>query len=162
MAEQIDFPNLVCSWPADSVIAEPGDSVMPVPSPSIAAAREPGECTVVDTSSMRTLIAWEPERMAEAVRIVADVGSGTVRPTTPDVMVDLPAAGVAGAAPGPDGSPDSAVGGGTGGGYPGFMGEYLVRDVGSWWAVEGEQHNALAELTGACTADRATFDWAEF
>jgi hypothetical protein len=42
------------------------------------------------------------------------------------------------------------------------MGEYLVRDVGSWWAAEGTQTNALQELAGACTADRVTFDWAEF
>jgi hypothetical protein len=42
------------------------------------------------------------------------------------------------------------------------MGEYLVRDVGSWWAVEGSQANALEEIAGTCTADRATFDWAEF
>jgi hypothetical protein len=162
VAEQIDFPNLMCSWPADSAIAEPGDSVVPVPAPAVSAAPEPGECTVVDTSSMRTLIAWEPERMAEVVRIVGNEGGGTVQRTTPDVMVDLPATGVAGAAPGASGSGDSAVGGGTGGGYPGFMGEYLVRDVGSWWAVEGEQHNALAAVVGACTADRTTFDWAEF
>jgi len=42
------------------------------------------------------------------------------------------------------------------------MGEYLVRDVGSWYAAEGSQANALEEIAGACTDDRATFDWAEF
>jgi hypothetical protein len=42
------------------------------------------------------------------------------------------------------------------------MGEYLVRDVGSWWAVEGTQTNELLGLAGACTEERATFDWAEF
>jgi hypothetical protein len=42
------------------------------------------------------------------------------------------------------------------------MGEYLVRDLGSWWAVEGSQTNAALDIAGACTADRATFDWAEF
>ena len=42
------------------------------------------------------------------------------------------------------------------------MGEYLVRDVGSWYAFEGNQANALEGITGACTDDRATIDWAEF
>jgi hypothetical protein len=34
--------------------------------------------------------------------------------------------------------------------------------VGSWWAVEGSQANALEGIAGACTDNRATFDWAEF
>jgi hypothetical protein len=42
------------------------------------------------------------------------------------------------------------------------MGEYLVRDEGAWYAVEGSETNALEDSGGACTADRATFDWAEF
>jgi hypothetical protein len=42
------------------------------------------------------------------------------------------------------------------------MGEYLVRDVGSWFAVEGSETNALENSGGACTSDHATFDWAEF
>jgi hypothetical protein len=42
------------------------------------------------------------------------------------------------------------------------MGEYLVREVGSWMAVEGNQSNALEEITGACPDQRVTFDWAEF
>ncbi len=59
--------------------------------------------------------------------------------------------------------PDSGSGsGGEPGGFPGFMGEYVVRDVGSWWAVEGSQRNELESAGGACTDDRATFDWAEF
>jgi hypothetical protein len=55
-------------------------------------------------------------------------------------------------------------GGGNGGGpgYPGFMGEYLVDDDGMWFAVEGSQTNQLERSGGACTSDRATFDWAEF
>jgi len=77
----------------------------------------------------------------------------------PDVMTALPSAGATD--PGAPTPPDTAPGGG-GGGYPGFMGEYLVRDVGSWWAVEGSQANALEEISGACTDGRATFDWAEF
>ena len=162
VAEQIDFPNLVCSWPADSGIVGPPDTVVPVPAPAPSVKHSPdvGGCTVADTTSMRTLIAWEPERMAEVVRIVAGAGSGTVAPGVPDVMVSLPATGVVGGVAVPGAPPDSAVGGT--GGFPGFIGEYLVRDVGSWWAVEGEQHNALVTQSGACTTDRATFDWAQF
>ena len=191
VAEQIDFPNLVCSWPSDSGWTEPGDSVTPPPPvdstgvvppdggggimPEDTAIvlpppgeppepSEPPECTVAGTYSMRTLIAWEPERMAEVVRIVADVGSNGVATGVPDVMTALPST----VATGPTGaltvSPDTAPGGGGGGvgGYPGFMGEYLVRNVGSWWAVEGSQANALEEIAGACTEGQATFDWAEF
>jgi hypothetical protein len=81
----------------------------------------------------------------------------------PDVMTGLPSTVVTDpSSPSPpDSAPDGGGGGGVGG-YPGFMGEYLVRDVGSWWAVEGAQENALVEVSGACTNDRATFDWAEF
>jgi hypothetical protein len=42
------------------------------------------------------------------------------------------------------------------------MGEYLVRDLGSWWAMEGSQSNDLTESSGACTDDTITFDWARF
>jgi hypothetical protein len=113
---------------------------------------------------MRTLIAWEPEHMAEVVRIVADVGSNAVAPGVPDVMTGLPSTVATDPSGPPTAPPDSVPGGGGGGvaGYPGFMGEYLVRDVGSWWAVEGNQSNDLVSASGACTQDRATFDWAEF
>ena len=186
VAEQIDYPNLVCSWPSDSGWAEPGDpgewppvdstGVVPpdggggitpdtVVSPPIPGEPpEPPDCTVEGSYSMRTLIAWEPERMAEVVRIVAHIGNGVVEPTVPDVMTGLPT----GVASDPDTptlptQPDSGSGsGGEPGGFPGFMGEYLVREVGSWFAVEGSQANALEEITGDCTEGRATFDWAEF
>jgi hypothetical protein len=147
VGEQIDFPNLTCSWPSDSGTLVPG---------AMASAGGP-ECAVLDTSSMRTLIAWEPDRLSEVVRIVSDIGSTAVEPGVPDVMAGLPTAA---ADPAP---PDSAPSGGGGGiGFPGFMGEYLVRDVGSWYAVEGSQSNALLELSGSCTQAHATFDWAEF
>ncbi len=188
VAEQIDFPNLVCSWPSDSGWVEPGDTIVVPPADStgvvppdgggggmpgdtvivLPSPREPSkppECTVEGTYSMRTLIAWEPEHMAEVVRIVADVGSNGVETGVPDVMTELPRAGATDPSGAPGTAPDSAPGGGGGGGvggYPGFMGEYLVRDVGSWWAVEGSQANALEEIAGACTDGRATFDWAEF
>jgi hypothetical protein len=167
VAEQIDFPNLECSWPADSGFVSPPDSVIAHPTDTAIAPPprplDPPECAVVGTYSMRTLIAWDPEHMAEVVRIVADVGSNGVATGVPDVMTGLPSTVVTDpSSPSPpDSAPDGGGGGGVGG-YPGFMGEYLVRDVGSWWAVEGAQENALVEVSGACTNDRATFDWAEF
>jgi hypothetical protein len=182
VAEQIDFPNLECRWPSDTGWAEPPDTVVapPVDSTGVIppdgggvtppdtvvvfpppAPPEPPECTVVGTYSMRTLIAWEPESMAEVVRIVAAVGSNGVATGVPDVMTGLPSS-VAADPSAPPTSPDSSPGGGGVGGYPGFMGEYLVRDVGSWWAVEGAQENAAEDVSGACTSNRVTFDWAEF
>jgi hypothetical protein len=121
---------------------------------------------------MRTLIAWEPEHMAQVVRIVANVGSNEVETSVPDVMTALPtSASDANGSAGNGGNAASGGGGGSGnvadstdgaGGYPGFLGEYLIRDQESWWAVEGSQSNALEEISGACTEDRANFDWAEF
>jgi hypothetical protein len=189
VAEQIDFPNLECSWPSDTGWVEPAPPPRdtPVVPPGDTAGRVPPdgggsggvrpdttvipprpgepppvpECHVVGTFSMRTLIAWEPERMAEVVRIVADVGSNVVARGVPDVMTGLPSTVAADPSRPPATQPDTAPAGG-GGGYPGFLGEYLVRDVGSWWAVEGNQANDLVSPSGACTDDRATFDWAEF
>jgi hypothetical protein len=186
VAEQIDFPNLECSWPSDSGSIQPGDTVVVppvdstgvvppdgggggvIPPDSTVVLPPPGEpppppeCHVVGTYSMRTLIAWEPEHMAEVVRIVANVGSNAVAPGVPDVMTGLPSTVAANPSGPPTAPPDSAPGGGGVGGYPGFMGEYLVRDVGSWWAFEGNQSNDLVGASGSCTQDRATFDWAEF
>ena len=42
------------------------------------------------------------------------------------------------------------------------MGEYLVRDEGIWWSVNGSQENTLEREGGDCVQERATFDWAEF
>jgi hypothetical protein len=178
VAEQIDFPNLECTWPSDSGRIEPGDTIVVPPAdstdvvppdstivlPPSGEPPTPPECYVVGTFSMRTLIAWEPEHMAEVVRIVADVGSNVVATGVPDVMTGLPSTVAADPSGSPTAPPDSAPAGGGGGsgGYPGFLGEYLVRDVGSWWAVEGTQSNDLVGASGACTDDRATFDWAEF
>jgi hypothetical protein len=184
VAEQLDFPNLQCSWPGDSGVAPPGDTVVVQP-PDSGRGAPPGdtvvaldsvvsppsggggaECTEVGTYSMRTLIAWEPDNMAEVVRIVADVGSNGVGTGVPDVMTGLPT-NTSAREPGQTASAivpndSSGSGGGGGGGYPGFMGEYLVRDLGSWYAVEGSEANSLEQSGGACTSDRATFDWAEF
>jgi hypothetical protein len=187
VAEQLDFPNLQCNWPSDTSVVQPPDSgiVLPPDSnavPPIGIGLQPldsvvppdsggtgggggtGECTVVGTYSMRTLIAWEPDSMAEVIRIVADTGSNVVQTGVPDVMIGLPTSTVdSSTGPKPPGPvPDDSGGGGGTGSYPGFLGEYLVRDVGSWWAVEGTEANTLLETGGACTADGATFDWAEF
>jgi hypothetical protein len=172
IAEQIDFPNLECSWPSDSGFVEPGDTIVVPPADSTGVVLlspeppQPLECHVVGTYSMRTLTAWEPENMAEVVRVVASIGSNGVETGMPDVMTGLPTRVVAidpFSALSPAEPPDSGSGsGGEPGGFPGFMGEYLVRDVGSWWAVEGSQANDLAGLSGDCTDDRTSFDWAEF
>jgi hypothetical protein len=169
VAEQIDFPNLECSWPSDSGFVVPGDTIVVPPVDStgvVLRPPEPPECHVVGTYSMRTLTAWEPQNMAEVVRVVASIGSNGVETGMPDVMTGLPTRVVAidpSPVLSPPEPPDSGSGsGGEPGGYPGFMGEYLVRDVGSWWAVEGSQTNDLEGLSGACTEDRTSFDWAEF
>jgi hypothetical protein len=178
VAEQLDFPYLECRWPTDSGVVSPGDSGSAPPPDSVVAppadtAIAPpsdtltahpdtisagGDCTVVGTSSMRTLIAWEPEHLAEVVRIVSDAGNTTVEPKVPDVMTSLPQPVTAGGGTLPPAPGDSS----DGRRLPGFMGEYLVRDVGSWWAVEGTQANALEQEAGSCTSERASFDYVEF
>jgi len=155
VAEQIDFPNIVCYWP-DSTVAR-GDTVVG-PEPEPTPPEGEGGCEQVGTWSMRTLIAWEPEKMAEVVRIVADLGSTEVQPGVPDVMTGLPtSSGPEDGGDPPPETPDSAVGV-----FPGFMGEYLVNDAGIYYAVEGTQSNDLIGSGGACTDDTATFDWARF
>ncbi|MBA3894495.1 MAG: hypothetical protein H0X69_12505 [Gemmatimonadales bacterium] len=169
VAEQLEFPQIQCSWPSDTGTVTPGDTVSTDPgggggfSPAPEPPRQ-GECTEVGTYSMRTLIAWEPEHMAEVVRLVADLGSGEVSTGVPDVMTGLPTDTVpdGGSPAPPEPVPGPSAGGGGGGGYPGFMGEYLVGEEGIWFAVEGKQTNAIESLGGSCASDRATFDWAEF
>jgi hypothetical protein len=190
VAEQIDFPNLVCSWPdsgtvppPDSVPGPPPDTLVVPPPDSVVMPPNgggsgmppdsvhipvdsgitvpPPECTPQGTYSMRTLIAWEPEHMKEVVRIVAYIGSSGVEPGVPDVMNGLPSGKLDGSPP--TSPPDSGSGsGGEPGGFPGFMGEYLVRDVGSWSATQGNQSNDIVKSGGDCTAPSATFDWAQF
>jgi hypothetical protein len=197
VGEQIDFPNLVCTWPTDSGVAPPPDSTVvppvdtsgvfppvppdsmdfppvdsgvlppmppmpPIPVDSGVISPPPlPECHEEGSFSLRTLIAWEPEHLNQVVRLVAYIGSSGVEPGVPDVMTGLPT-GSSNPSP-PTAPPDSGSGsGGKPGGYPGFMGEYLVRDVGSWFAVEGTQANDIVQSGGRCTADRATFDWAQF
>jgi len=189
VAEQLDFPNIVCTWtdstvvPPDSGVAPPPDTIVVPPPPDTTVVPPPpdttvvpgdsvisgpesdptpsgggGECEQVGTWSMRTLIAWEPEHMAEVVRIVADLGRTEVQPGVPDVMTGLPTGSASGGAGDPPSAvPDSAVGE-----FPGFMGEYLVDEVGVFYAVEGRQSNDLTGSVGECTEDTVTLDWARF
>lgn len=185
VSEQIDFPELECIWPdttstpnpdsvpvippdtafppTDTVPPDSGGGIPPEPPDTAGPPVEPPEppmppnCTVVGLFSMRTLIAWEPDRMNEVVRLVAHIGNSAVNPEVPDVMTELPT-GNPGTTP-----PDSGSGsGGEPGGWPGFMGEYLVRDVGSWIAYEGNQSNDLEDTVGPCTEDGSIIDWAKF
>jgi Intracellular proteinase inhibitor len=151
VAEQLDFPIVVCAWPdggsggggGNDSTGAGGGGVDPVP-PEI------GDCTESGTQSMRTLIAWEPERMAEVVRIVADTGATPAQEDVPDVMTGLPTF---------DGSDSAVVGYPVS--YPGFSGEYIVRDVGSWYVRQGTQSNSIEGEEGTCSDSRVTFDWAE-
>jgi hypothetical protein len=192
VAEELDVPLMVCSWPGDSGVVPPtgggggtggggtsgggttgggtggggayDDPPPPMPPDSVGSVGgDPGSGTCEPQGSyrMRTLIAWEPERMSEVVRLVADLGSGQVEPTVPDPMASPAFGGTPdGAVPPVPG--DSTVTSPPGEPGPGFMGEYLVRDEGIWWSVNGSQENTLEHEGGACLQERATFDWAEF
>ena len=155
VAEQLDFPTIVCNFPDSTVV--PGDSVIGGPEPEPTPPSGEGGCEQVGTWSMRTLIAWEPEKMSEVVRIVADLGQTEVQPGVPDVMTGLPTSSERGGAGAPPTTPDSAVGE-----FPGFLGEYLVDEAGIFYAVEGTQSNDLTGSTGECTEDAVTLDWARF
>jgi hypothetical protein len=159
VAEQLDFPNIVCTWSDSAVTGVPGDSGgVGGSEPEPRSPDGGGECEQVGTWSMRTLIAWEPETMVEVLRIVADLGNTEVQPGVPDVMTGLPTnSGSAGGGDPAPATPDSAVGE-----FPGFLGEYLVDDEGVFFAVEGRQSNDLTGSAGACTEDTITLDWARF
>ena len=152
VAEELDVPMMVCHWPGDSGVVHPDSG---------GGSSGPGTCEPEGSYRMRTLIAWEPEHLSEVVRLVADLGSGAVQPMVPDPMAGPGFGGTStGATPGsPD---DSTVTSPPGSAGPGFMGEYLVRDEGIWWSVDGSQENSLEQEGGECTRPRATFDWAEF
>ena len=187
VAEQIDFPNLVCSWPSDSGWVEPGDTIVlpPVDStgvvpPGGGGGGFPGDTVCPATSSRTSQSLPSAPSRAPTPCGRSSPGSRSAWPRWCGSWRDI------GKRRGGDGSagcddriahqrrvrsfrpptplpPDSGSGERRRAGrLPGFMGEYLVRDVGSWYAVEGSQANALEGITGACTDDRATIDWAEF
>jgi hypothetical protein len=174
VAEELEYPNIACRWPADTGVVFP-DPVAPprdsVPMPPMPPLPGPVTCEPEGTMRMRTLIAWEPERMAEVVRLVADQGRGEVRPGLPDPMAGPAHHGEGwGGGTGrpidptmPPLPPDSVIGApppiDPG---PGFMGEYLERETGFWWSVSGRQANALEREGGPCTRDEVAFDWARY
>ena len=86
VAEELEYPNIVCRWPADSGVVFPDGGGTPPDSGSMPPLPEPGRCEPEGSMRMRTLIAWEPEQMAEVVRLVADEGRGRVAPGVPDAM----------------------------------------------------------------------------
>ena len=168
VAEELDVPMMVCHWSSDSGVVHPdsGGTTGEPPVPpggggggSVGGDPGSGTCEPEGSYRMRTLIAWEPEHMSEVVRLVADLGSGEVTPTVPDPMAGPAYGGTPDTPPIPGDStvtsPPPSVG-------PGFMGEYLVRDEGIWWSVDGSQENTLEHEGGDCTQQRANFDYAEF
>ena len=186
VAEQLDYPVVECVWPAPGG-PEEGDSIAPPDSGGSGSGSggtpgggggtppdtgvvggggsggtgggtEPPGCTETGTSSVRSIIAWEPDHMSEVVRMTAEPGSSEVKPASvPDVMAGLPAPAM------PTEPGDTAVtgGGGTGGTY-GFVGEYFKSGGGTFWTVEGSQSNSREAGSSACTESHTTFDWAEF
>jgi hypothetical protein len=183
VAEQLDYPVVECVWPAPGGPVE-GDSVAPpdsgggggsdgtpggggstppdtgiVGGGGTGGGTEPPGCTETGTSSVRSIIAWEPDQMSEVVRMTAEPGSSEVKAASvPDVMAGLPTPAM------PTEPGDTAVtGGGVGsGGTYGFVGEYFKSGGGTFWTVEGTQTNSREAGTGSCTESHTTFDWAEF
>jgi hypothetical protein len=151
VAEELDVPMMVCHWPGDSGVVHPDDGGTAGDSTSVppggGGSSGPGTCEPQGSYRMRTLIAWEPEHLSEVVRLVADLGSGAVQPMVPDPMAGPGFGGTStGEAPGSPG--DSTVTSPPGSAGPGFMGEYLVRDDGLWWSVDGTQHDGAAVQHG--------------
>ena len=169
VAEELEYPNIVCTWPVDSGIVFPdsgGGGAMPPDT----ASSGPGSCEPQGSMRIRTLIAWEPERLAELVRLVAMDGRGSVAPAVPDAMAGTSHQGESwggGVAtptdpsmpPQPD---DSAVGSPPVYVGPGFMAEYFERDQGFWISVSGSQANTLEQEGGACRLEEVEFDWARY
>jgi hypothetical protein len=168
VAEELVTPLVACTWPGDTGQTDPDEPPPPVPMDSggipPSTGGDPGDsgsCKPAGSYRMRTLIAWEPERLGEVVRLVADDGAGHVTPSVPDVMAGpehgaIPTT-VDSAFPGDSGvaSPPVSI-------TPGFMAEYFVRDEGFWWSVEGTQENTLEQDGGACSDDTVTLEWASF
>jgi len=87
VAEELEYPNFVCSAGADSGVAYPDSGGVPRDSMSVPPAPPtPVICQPQGSTRMRTLIAWEPQHMNEVVRLVADEGRGDVMPGVPDPM----------------------------------------------------------------------------
>jgi len=169
VAEELEYPNFVCTAGGDSGVAYPGggggvpgDSTSVPPAPPT-----PVVCQTQGSTRMRTLIAWEPQHMNEVVRLVADEGRGNVAPGVPDPMAGPSHVGEAwGGASTPTYLPprpnDTTVSSSPPMGGPGFMGEYLERGHGFWVSIAGTQANALEQDGGACRTEQVEFDWARY
>jgi hypothetical protein len=173
VAEELEFPNIVCRWPTDSGVVFPDGGGAPPDSgsmPPMPPLPGPGSCEPEESMRMRTFIAWEPERMAEVVRLVADEGRGRVAPGVPDAMAGPSHQG--GSWGGGTGRPtdptmppspgDSVIVSPPIEPGPGFMGEYLERSRGFWVSVSGEQANTMENDGGRCRLDEVEFDWARY
>lgn len=171
VAEELEYPSIVCEWPADSGIGFPGPDGAP-PDTSLHPPMPPSEPPVCEAGNpirMRALIAWEPEHMEEVVRLVADQEQGVVQPGIPDPMAGPGHHGEGwGGGPGhPDAPPpafppDSGVTSPPIPAGPGFMGEYFERATGFWWSVSGRQSNTTEHEGGPCTQAEVEFDWARY
>jgi hypothetical protein len=173
VAEELEYPNIVCRWPSDSGVVFPDGDGTPRDSssmPPMPPLPEPGTCEPEGSVRMRALIAWEPEQMAEVVRLVADEGRGRVAPGVPDAMAGPSHRGESwGGGAGRPSDPamppspgDSVVESPPIDRGPGFMGEYLERDRGFWVSVSGEQSNTMEKDGGTCRLERVEFDWARY
>jgi hypothetical protein len=173
VAEELEYPNLVCRWPADSGLVFPDGGGAPPDSssmPPMPPLPEPGGCEPEGSMRMRTLIAWEPEQMAEVVRLVADEGRGRVARGVPDAMAGPSHQGESwGGGTGQPSDPtmppwpgDSVIVSPPIDPGPGFMGEYLERDRGFWVSVSGEQSNTMEKDGGTCRREVVEFDWARY
>jgi hypothetical protein len=170
IAEELEYPNIVCRWPAETTVVFP-DSGVATPPDTAPAPPVPGFCEPQGSTRMRTLIAWEPTQLAEVVRLVASEGSGVVAQGTPDAMAGPMHAGeswggtgMTGGSPMPPLPGDSGIAPPPPGPAPapGFMGEYMQRDQGLWISLSGTQANALESEGGSCTSDVVEFDWARY
>jgi hypothetical protein len=173
VAEELEYPSIVCRWPTDSGMVFPDGGGTPPDSgsmPPMPPPPGPGSCEPEGSMRMRTLIAWEPEQMAEVVRLVADQGRGRVAPGVPDAMAGPSHHGESwGGGMGrptdptmPPSPGDSAIASPPFEPGPGFMGEYLERDRGFWISVSGEQSNTMEKDGGTCSREVVEFDWARY
>jgi hypothetical protein len=172
VAEEFEYPNMVCRWPADSGVVFPDSGGVPRDSmsmPPMPPLPGPVACAPEGSTRMRALIAWEPERMAEVVRLVADEGRGRVAPGVPDAMAGPTHGGSSWGGMGRPTDPamppqpgDSVIASPPIDPGPGFMGEYLERDRGFWVSVSGEQANTMEKDGGTCRREVVEFDWARY
>jgi hypothetical protein len=139
VAEEVEFPTPECALPPNGGAWPDGEERCPRLAPPV----------------MRSLIAWHPDEMRRIVRIVADPGTSDADDGYPDPMRN----GVVVTRPGGDADTAVVFPERT---WPGFLGEYFVRDRGIWLATEGRQSNSRLAGTTACPTDAVTTGWFTF